>query len=173
MNESDNKELILRQPTPQDAAWIWRLVRETGVLDQNSCYLYLLLCRDFSKSCIVAEECSRLVGFITGYRIPEFPTTLFIWQVGVSQSARRRGIALRMLSALVNHCQAQEKLEFLEATVTKENQASRQLFDKYARENGLSLEEESGFTESDFSFGNHQAEPRLRIGPLKSGVLVS
>ncbi|MAT15641.1 MAG: diaminobutyrate acetyltransferase [Planctomyces sp.] len=177
MDESDKqeltpRELILREPTPQDAAWIWRLVRETGVLDHNSSYLYLLLCRDFSKSCIVAVDGLRVVGFISGYRLPESPSTLFVWQVGVSQSARRRGIASRMLTALIANCQKHAELEFMEATVTADNQASRRLFKKYAEQHGLDLVEETGFTEADFGFGDHAAEPRLRIGPLNQRVTV-
>ncbi|QDU80596.1 L-2,4-diaminobutyric acid acetyltransferase [Polystyrenella longa] len=171
MNESDNQKLTLRQPTTMDAGWMWRLVRETGVLDSNSCYLYLLLCRDFSESCIVAEDGSRIVGFISGYRPPETPNTLFIWQVGVSQSARRRGIALRMLISLVDRCRQQQGLEYVEATVTADNQASRRLFEKYANANRLDINEETGFVESEFVFGGHDAEPRLRIGPLNTTEL--
>lgn len=177
MDESDKQELthrkiILREPIPQDAAWIWRLVRETGVLDLNSSYLYLLLCRDFSKSCIVAVDGLRVVGFITGYRLPESPRTLFVWQVGVSQSARRRGIASRMLTALIVNCHQHAEVEYLEATVAADNQASRRLFRKYAEQHGLDFMEETGFTEADFGFGDHAAEPRLRIGPLHHSVFV-
>ena len=58
-------------PATNDAAQIWQLVRETVVLDANSAYLYLLLCRDFSGSCLVARQDGRVVGFVTGYRLPQ------------------------------------------------------------------------------------------------------
>lgn len=165
--EPDKQEFTLRHPTLNDAPWIWRLVRETGVLDQNSSYAYLLLCRDFAETCLVAERDSQLAGFVTAWRPPQRSNVLFVWQVGVSAMARRQGLALRMLCELVSRCRPGDaSIEFVEATVASSNTASRRLFEALANRLEAPLSEADGFETSHFRFGNHEAEPLIRIGPL-------
>ena len=157
----------IRVSTINDASQIWRLVKDSGVLDANSAYLYLLLCRDFADTCLVAYQGDSLVGFVTGYRLPRDPSTLFVWQVGVAGNAKRQGIASSLLAELIERSDP-TTLSAIEATVAPSNSASRRLFESLARELNLQLTEvpNEGFTESDFPPGSHEAEPRLRIGPL-------
>lgn len=157
--------LILRAPTTADAREIWRLVSESGVLDQNSAYLYLLLCRDFADTCLVAEVDERVVGFVTAYRLPTDVRSLFVWQIGVCESVRRQGVARKLLEELVNRTSS---LRFIEATVAPSNLASRRLFESFARHRSVPLTDnvDAGFRECDFPPGDHEAEPLLRIGPL-------
>ena len=163
--ESDKQEFTLRHPTLDDAPWIWRLVRETGVLDENSLYAYLLLCRDFAETCLVADRDSQLAGFVTAYQPPQRSNVLFVWQVGVSVMARRQGLALRMLCELVSR-RRDASIEFVESTVASSNTASRHLFKALANRLEAPLADAHGFAESHFRFGNHEAEPLIRIGPL-------
>ncbi|AMW14551.1 hypothetical protein A4E84_36775 [Streptomyces qaidamensis] len=45
---------------------MWRIARDTGVLDLNSSYGYLLWRRDFSGPSVVARDArGRTIGFIT------------------------------------------------------------------------------------------------------------
>jgi L-2,4-diaminobutyric acid acetyltransferase len=167
MQETDKQEFTLRSPTVDDGAAIWQLVRETGVLDENSAYAYLLLCRDFARTSLVAERDSQLAGFVTAYRPPQRLQMLFVWQISVSQSARRQGLGLRLLSELVTRCRDEESaIEFVEATVAPSNAASRRLFDALAEQLGVPLRSVEGFTEADFPPGGHEAEPLIQIGPL-------
>ena len=162
--------VVFRTAVLADASAIWRLVGETGVLDRNSAYLYLLLCRDFADTCLVAERDSQLVGFVTAYRPPAQPETLFVWQVGVCESMRRQGLGLRMLTELTNLAAKRGAVRFLEMTISPSNRASRRLFESLARRLETSLAEldGEGFSASDFPAGGHEPEPRLRIGPLKN-----
>ncbi len=167
MLESDKQEFTLRCPTVDDGVAIWQLVRETGVLDENSAYAYLLLCRDFARTSLVAERDSQLAGFVTAYRPPQRPQVLFIWQIGVSQSARRQGLGLRLLSELVTRCRDDASaIDFVEATVASSNSASRRLFDALAEQLGVPLRSAEGFTEEAFPPVGHEAEPLIQIGPL-------
>lgn len=163
--EAADSTLQMRAPTIDDAREIWRLVGETGVLDKNSSYLYLLLCRDFSDTCLVAETDGQVVGFVTAYRVPARSDTLFVWQIGVGKSARRQGVALKLLTQLATRTPS---LRFVEATVAGSNLASRRLFEAFARNQSVPLMDlpQEGFQESDFPPGGHEAEPLLRIGPL-------
>lgn len=165
--ELENPKLEIRTPGTKDAAQIWQLVRDSGVLDTNSAYLYLLLCRDFSDTCLVACQGETVIGFVSGYRLPRDPTVIFIWQVGVDPRAKRRGIASRLLHELLDRCGGNSLLA-IEATVSPSNVASRRLFESLARSLDVPLTDlsQSGFSESDFPPGDHEAEPRIRIGPL-------
>ncbi|MCA9033854.1 MAG: diaminobutyrate acetyltransferase [Planctomycetaceae bacterium] len=161
----------VRRPCVDDASEMWRVVAESGVLDCNSPYLYLLLCRHFRETCLVAEHGNQIVGFVSGYRLPEAGNTLFVWQIGVSPSAQRRGVASRLLHHLVQQCR-QSCLEFVEATVSPSNTASRRLFHSLARTLNVPLTETTGFEQkhfpvpSDANATPHEAEPLLRLGPL-------
>lgn len=164
--------LEIDAPTTNDAAQIWQLVRETVVLDANSAYLYLLLCRDFSGSCLVARQDGRVVGFVTGYRLPCDSSVLFIWQIGVDSDLKRQGIGLRLLRELIER--NAKSLTAIEATISPSNTASRRLFEALAREIGVPMVEvpDCGFNEQDFPAGDHEAEPRIRIGPINHKLKV-
>ncbi|MCA9065701.1 MAG: diaminobutyrate acetyltransferase [Planctomycetaceae bacterium] len=167
-----------RAPTVADGAVLWQLVRDSGVLDANSCYLYLLLCRDFSDTCLVAELDSRVIGFVTAYRPPGRSRVLFVWQVGVEKAWRRMGLGLRLLQELVDRCivraniggetSADHHIIHLEATVAPSNTASRRLFTALARRFDVSVTELPGFESHQFEAGGmHEVEPVLRLGPFR------
>ncbi|MDX5310866.1 MAG: GNAT family N-acetyltransferase, partial [Rhodococcus sp. (in: high G+C Gram-positive bacteria)] len=80
---------------------MWQIARDSKVLDVNSSYAYVLWCRDFAATSVVATAGDHeAVGFVSGYRRPEAPDTLFVWQVAVDQDQRGRGVAGRMLDSL-------------------------------------------------------------------------
>lgn len=159
-------EPTFRQPKVSDGAALWRLVRQIDVLDDNSCYAYLLLCKDFAATCLVAELQGELAGFVTGYVPPGRPESLFVWQVGVAPAARRRGIALRLLLELMRG-EAGGRAQFLEATIAPSNTASRRLFQAAADAWGVPLHVERGFRRDDFAGQDHEEEELIRIGPLR------
>jgi L-2,4-diaminobutyric acid acetyltransferase len=167
----DHPNIRLRQPKVEDAAAIWRLVNETGVLDRNSSYTYLLFCRDFAETSIVAERDGEVVGMITGYRPPKESDVIFVWQVGVSEKARGAGLASAMLDAIVLS-EACKHVRFLETTVTASNQPSRAMFASLAKRLNAEMQESAGFPAELFPReGGHEAEPRLRIGPFDPETL--
>lgn len=66
--------LKLDTPRVDDGAAIWRIARDSEVLDLNSSYSYLLWCRDFAATSVVARGADgEPVGFVTGYLRPEAP----------------------------------------------------------------------------------------------------
>lgn len=151
-----------RHPTVGDAADIWELVRESGVLDVNSCYAYLLICRDFSATSLVATQENRLLGFVTGYRPPSRPNVLFVWQIGVSPAARKRGVAKSLLRELLGS-ESCHGVDCIEATIAPSNHASRRLFQSLAEELQGDLLVGPGFAEADFGSGQHEPEETVRI----------
>jgi len=155
----------LGSPSPADGGPMERLARESGGLDVNSRYAYLLWCRDFADTSVVARAGDRLAGFITGYRRPAAPDTLFVWQVAVGPDFRRRGLASRMLGHLAGTVRADQGVRFVEATVTPDNKASMHLFESFANANGADLTRDVLFSERELGSG-HEPEVLHRIGPL-------
>ncbi|MDN5816223.1 diaminobutyrate acetyltransferase, partial [Yaniella sp.] len=162
-NEHSRFTIDLRAPRQSDGAAMWRLTRDTGVLDLNSSYQYLLWCRDFSATSVVAvsDHDQQLMGYITGYMRPDDPAVLMIWQVAVDDAARGHGLASRMLDYLVETTSAQS----LETTVTDDNAASNRLFASLAERHGANHDITALFT-PDMYPDNHDTEYLHSIGPL-------
>ncbi|MFD0556492.1 diaminobutyrate acetyltransferase [Stackebrandtia endophytica] len=151
-------------PTVDDGADMWRLAGAAQTLDVNSRYSYLLWCRDFAATSVVARDGEQLAGFITGYRRPSLPETLFVWQVAVSPTHRRQGLARRMLDHLVDRS-TPHGVDHVEATVTPDNLPSTRLFTSFATAYGVELKRDVLFSEAMLGDG-HEAEVRFLIGPL-------
>lgn len=155
---------FLRSPVVEDGAALWRIAAESKVLDVNSSYAYLLWCRDFARSSVVATVGDEVVGFITGFIRPDRPDTLMVWQVAVDSKHRGRGLARRMLDHLADQ-PLDESVVWLETTVTPDNQASARLFASFAEARGADLVREPAFPAELFP-DEHESEVLFRIGSL-------
>jgi len=161
---SSNKgDLLFRRPTLSDGLAVHQLIAASPPLDLNSVYSYYLFGAHFSDTSIVAEQAEQPVGFISGYRIPGRPHTLFVWQVVVAKACRGQHVAWRMLDSLLNRPENRD-LAYVETTVGPSNLASRALFERLARERGSSVSEDAFLDAAAFGPGDgHEAEPLLRI----------
>lgn len=158
--------IMLRQPVSEDGAPVHNLIRKSAFLDDNSLYCYLAICTHFSQTSVVATMGDHVVGVVTGYIPPEQPDTLFVWQVAVDTSAQKQGLAGRMLKEILNR-PACANVRFVETTVTRDNKASRAMFDSLARKGQCSIEESVMFDRQTHFLNLHDTEYKLRIGPLK------
>ncbi|GAA3751907.1 diaminobutyrate acetyltransferase [Salinactinospora qingdaonensis] len=155
-------------PSLDDGRHLWELARDSG-LDVNSPYAYVMWCRDFAETTVVARDAQgRLRGFVTGYIRPGQSDTYFLWQVAVDGQFRGRRLARRMLDHIGDRI-VSAGLTYLEATVTPDNTASRALFASFARDRGAepvwtSLFEREHFPDSGTE--THEPEELVRIGPL-------
>lgn len=167
--EKAEEPLRFRHPSPSDGAAMYALAASSG-LDLNSPYAYVMWGDHFSDSSVLVEtgdgDSSRLVGFVTGFRVPQRPDTLFVWQIAVDGSVRGRGIGGRMLDHLVGSL----GVSHLEATVTPGNAASAQLFRATGERHGAAVDERDAYDETLFP-GEHEAEVLFRIGPFPHGVV--
>lgn len=154
----------IRTPQREDGAAVWKLVSDTGGLEVNSAYAYLLMCTHFQDTCVVAEQQNRLLGCVLAYRPPRDTDCVFVWQVGVAPEKRGAGLGGRMLDALVELPECRDA-RFLTASVSTGNLASRALFTGFARRHGAALKEKPFLPESCFP-QKHASEPLLKIGPL-------
>jgi diaminobutyrate acetyltransferase len=165
MKSPPQNALALRTPTVRDGADLWRLVRELGTLELNSAYAYLLFCERFAETCQLAFLDARLTGFVLGFRPPQQPDSVFVWQIGVHLSARGAGLGSTLLRSLVQS-EGCRGVRFLEAHVDPGNQASDATFRAFARRTGADLQLSEGYDAELFPSA-HAPERLLRIGPFQ------
>lgn len=156
--------VLIGPPSVADGVGCWELAAATGVLDVNSRYAYLIWCRDFAATSVVATLDGRLVGFVTGYRRPDDPGTLLVWQVAVDAQARGTGLAGRMLATLWDQV---PRTRYLETTITPDNAGSIALFTGFARRHSTDVAQLELFPGELLGAG-HQPEILFRIGPIAS-----
>jgi L-2,4-diaminobutyric acid acetyltransferase len=123
--------IAYREPRLSDGARIHQMVLRAGTLDVNSAYLYFLLADHFHATCVLAESDSELAGFLTAYRLPDAPSTLFVWQVAVSPEMRGQGVASGLLQALETRSWFPD-IRRVELTISPDNPASQGLFTRWA-----------------------------------------
>lgn len=162
--QATNSDFLIDNPTVDDGAAIWRIARDSKTLDLNSSYSYLLWCRDFARTCVVARDDGRPVGFVTGYVRPERPQTLVVWQVAVDAAYRGHGLAAAMLDGLTDRS-GQLGVDRMETTITPGNDASHRLFTSFGERHGARVEREVLFDGVQFPDG-HDPEVLYRIGPI-------
>lgn len=160
----------LRRPVATDGYALNQLIERCPPLDTNSVYCNLLQCTDFSSTAIAAENTQgELVGFISGYRPPARPDTLFVWQVAVDSSMRGQGLAAAMLMSLIERV-AEEGVKWLETTISPGNGASEALFAKAFRQLGVEAETKVIFSREIHFNGQHDDEVLYRAGPFVTPV---
>ena len=151
---------LLRSPQIADGVRLWKLAEDSQVLDVNSSYSYLLWCRDFADTSIVAESAGEVVGFVTGFLRPQSPRTLFVWQVAVDSAQRGRGLGVAMLNRLLDSTGAHT----LETTISPDNTASIAMFTALARQRNEPISKQTLFVANDFP-DSHQPEDLYTVGP--------
>jgi L-2,4-diaminobutyric acid acetyltransferase len=161
--------LTIRSPNVEDGRALHGLIAECPPLDLNSPYAYLIFCKDFADTCVVASDSTGLIGAITAYRPQRRQDTLFVWQVAVAPAYRGQGLAHRMLRSLL-HRPALRRIAYVEATVGPGNAASRGLFAGLAKERGVNMATSPLFTDEQLGAG-HEPEVLHRVGPLQVNAL--
>jgi len=160
-------EIKLRAPNLEDGMSVYRLIQSCPPLDTNSSYCNILQTSHFASTSVAAERNGQVVGFISGYLLPDKPDTLFIWQVAVDEEARGIGLASRMLINLLTRS-ACKNVSYLETTITQDNTPSWNLFRGIAKRLSADLQS-AVWLEKDAHFdGQHDSEALVRIGPFNT-----
>ena len=136
-------------------------MRRCPPLDVNSAYAYSLLGFSFRETCVVAEDSSNLVGLCSGYRQPDDPETLFVWQVAVDASARGHGLGGRMLEQAFSGSGCRR----IQTTISPSNTASRRLFRRFAESRGMVLRETTFLPAYQTEAGLHEEENLISLTP--------
>ncbi|MBN68206.1 diaminobutyrate acetyltransferase [Gimesia chilikensis] len=160
------QKLIFREPRVEDALAISRLIKRCPPLDVNSTYATMLLCRDFHDTCVVVEQDSEVLAFLSAYRPPQRENTIFIWQAAVDSRLRSQGVASRMLDDLLSR-ESLADVNHLETTITPSNQSSQKLFRSLAKRLNTECRSVEGFPAALFGeVEEHEAEDLYQLGPF-------
>jgi len=166
MTRREPPAIRFRKPEVKDGSEVWNLVRDSGGLDLNSAYSYLMLCDLFRDTCSVAESEGRIVGFTSAFRKPEDGETLFVWQIAVDRSMRGRGVGRALIREVLERASNSE-VTFLEATIGPNNIPSRRLFLGIAESLGADCSISQKYASDQFPGPEqHDDELLYRIGPL-------
>ena len=160
----------LRKPTATDGYAVNQLIQQCPPLDTNSAYCNLLQCSHFSDTCVIAhgDSTNTAIGFISGYILPRRANTLFVWQVAICEQARGQGLASQLIQQQLQQANQANSapIEYIETTITADNQGSWALFTRLAASLGAKLEKSPHFERQRHFNGAHDTEFLVRIGPL-------
>lgn len=154
-----------RKPRLEDGAEVWKLVKDTRVLDLNSSYSYLMWCSHFSDTSVIVERNNEIIGFISGFIKQSLSNRLFVWQVAVAESERGNGLASKMLHHLLSRACCKD-INYIETTVSPTNIPSQKLFHGLARDLDTEVHVSEGFTANEFPEKGHEDEWLHQIGPF-------
>lgn len=160
-----SQQFIFYPPSKDDGLTVSRLISQCPPLDTNSVYCNLLQCHHFASTSVAVRWSGELVGFISGYLLPDKPETLFIWQVAVAAKARGYGVASKMIAHILDR-ETSKSVRYIETTITEANKASWALFERIAKNYSASLSSEELFTQDKHFSGQHDTETLITIGPL-------
>ncbi len=134
--------ITLRHPTKDDAQAMLDVVLETnkessqGGLDIYALKSYQRMCDTFAETSLVATIDDKVVGFMTGFLMPNTPEPeLFVWQVGVDPKDQGNGIGPMLLRTIVE----QASIKSFVTTIEGDNKPSQNAFAKLARKMGINF----------------------------------
>lgn len=159
-------DVAIRSPCVTDGDSVNALIGNCPPLDRNSLYCNLLQCAHFSATSAVAEQGGKVIGFVSGYRLPDEPEILFIWQVAVDRAARGGALGKRLILDILSRPVC-ANVSMLETTVTQSNSASQAMFDKIAAVLGAPHRRTLLFDRDRHLGGNHSSEFLISIGPFQ------
>lgn len=165
VQEDVSEKLHFREPRVEDGDQVWTLVKEAQILDLNSSYSYLMLCKFFRDTCVVAECNNKVVGFVSAFRPPTDDQSIFVWQVVVDRSQRGKGLASRLLKEVLRR-EACKEVRYVTATISPSNEPSQGLFKRLAKDMNTECQVSEFFSEEMFPGEGHEKELLFRIGPF-------
>jgi len=161
-----SQQLFFQKPNSMMGYRVNQLVNACPPLDTNSVYCNIIQCDHFADTSVAVTQKDELVGFISGHIKPSQTTTLFIWQVAVSEKARGQNLGVRMMREILARPSC-TKVNYLETTVTPENYASTAMFKKLCEElHAGELAINQSYTRDTHFNGEHETEKLFRIGPF-------
>lgn len=163
-----NVNYVLDIPRVHDGVKIHQLVADCPPLDLNSGYAYLLQASHFAETCRIARpklQRDVIAAYVSGYRLPDQPDTLFIWQVAVAKEHRGQGLATNLLQDLLLPL-GKPAFRFLHTTISPFNSASIALFSRLAIRANSKLERKPFYPSKLFGAASHADEDLYTIGPL-------
>lgn len=155
----------LGKPSPDLAFDVHDLIGRCPPLDENSLYCNLLQCCHFRDTSAAATLNDDVVGFVSGFRVPDQPDCLFVWQVAVAEEARGMGLGKALIYEILRRPECAD-LRFIRTTITSRNTPSWAMFHGLAKTLRAETSERPLFDADRHFGGEHDTEYELTIGPF-------
>lgn len=124
----------IRKATQEDFLKVHQFTAGCPPLENYPEHVYKIILRYFGDYCFIAEETGQIVGFVMGIVPQSFPSTYFLWQIGVAPSYQGQGTGKKLVMEVENEL---KKLGFIriEVTIDPVNLPSQKLFEKMGFQN--------------------------------------
>jgi L-2,4-diaminobutyric acid acetyltransferase len=160
-----SKTFTIGTPEPTDGSEVNDLIARCDPLDENSMYCNILQCTHFAHTSAIVKKDDEVLGFVSGYTLPDDPGRLFIWQVAVDRAARGHGLAKKMILDILAR-PACDQVEELHTTITPSNSASQALFSSVAETLNTDAQSFMVFDRKQHLNDEHESEHLWVIGPF-------
>lgn len=164
----ENPIPVLRSPEAADVDRIEDLMEEFTSRDFSSLKGDLVYNPAFRETSVVAELEGKIVGFVSAYRLPFDPETLFIWHVDVAESARDTGLSSLMLGHLMRQLSCVE-VRRVQTAIPQCDERAWALFRRFARWQRSRMEIQPFITQALTPFARHEVDHLVTIR-LKDAV---
>tara|TARA_B110000261_G_C12941538_1_gene300652 strand:+ start:23 stop:553 length:531 start_codon:yes stop_codon:yes gene_type:complete len=164
----NNNAIKITSPSKKDGYEVSNLVARCPPLDLNSTYHYLIQSHYFNKTCSIAFDNKKVVAFASGFINPSKNNSLFIWQVAIDENYRGRGLGIELIEFILKQ---NKNVDSIETTITKNNFASRRMFQKINKKYKTSISEQILFDKEKDFFNEHDSEILIKIGPITQGEI--
>lgn len=131
---------MIRNVVPLDISPVRKLVQACVPLTLHTAVTYGVLFRHFADTCFVAEHSGKLIGYISGVRGTSHSNAIYLCQIGVVPSARRKGLAHELIDAVVVAARCLG-CTALQVGIEPSNAISLSVFRAYARKKDTALTE--------------------------------
>src|SRR3989344_5972058 len=122
----------IRNCIVDDISEVRQFLSRNKPLGTHSPATYWVLFTYFNNSYFVAEENNKIIGFTGGLKSTSQPGVFHLWQMGVDKEHRRKGFAEKLFYSVLKEA-LQMKCIKLQISMVPENEASYNLFTKFAK----------------------------------------
>lgn len=130
--------MTVRNVTRDDVDTLKSLSKQCVPLGQHTSFTYWMLCQYFSNLCYILEDEDRNpIGFVSAIRSSSVEGAVYLWQIGIVEQHRGKGLSKILIDAIVGSIHDDEYIQF---SIDDTNKESLGAFSSYAKANGLSMD---------------------------------
>lgn len=151
--------VTIRQADEKDFLAIAQFTASCKPLEPYPAHLYKIMLRYCGNTAFLALAEGRIVGFQMGFLSQRRSGTYFLWQIGVSPSMQKQGIASRILRQ-AERCLRNSGVKRIEVTIDPENVPSQKLFERAGYTNVSRQEGKTATVEGNIAVKDYYAPGR-------------
>ena len=152
----------IRNCTTSDVDKIRQFVNSCKPLTLHTAYTYWVMFNYLSEGCFVMEEDEKAVGYASGVKSSTEEDVFFMWQIGIAEEFRGKGLSQVLIEKIVNVAKKQN-CNILQLTIEPDNEASFSTFNNYAKKNNLIMETAGEAKYNDSLSGKTESETLYEI----------